>query len=420
MKLSELTKRELAFLAGRAEIGRDVIMKTALEPHQRREFPVFTATRAADILGKVRQTVGRAIQELSIGTKVGSEQQVKHSLTQEDLWTLSEHFNGPVQHQPCVTVAVINQKGGVAKTTTAVHLAHYAALLGYRVLAVDADSQASLSSLLGVAPDVEIEEDDTLFPILTGEHLEIEKLIRKTSHFKNLDFLPSCLALAAANELSYERQLRNTHTEQLAAKHGFKFERDNYVFYDRLSRALKRVAHNYDLIVIDCPPHISAATYNVIAAADMALVPASVSILDMASTFRFIEWVDTIAPMLNGLILHRIKFLATNFDSSKAATEAFSLMSTILGAALLKNQTLRSSEVMRAGGALRSIYEVTQPMGSREAWGRACESMDKVNREILGIVDEVWSIKRQDALRAEEARDRLSTERLEGVLSNDA
>ena len=54
-------------------------------------------------------------------------------------------------------VAVANFKGGAAKTTTAVHLAQYMALRGYRVLAVDLDSQASLTSLFGLQPDTDVE-----------------------------------------------------------------------------------------------------------------------------------------------------------------------------------------------------------------------------------------------------------------------
>jgi chromosome partitioning protein len=395
MELSALTQRELSFLAERAQIGRDVIMQTSLEPNKRRDPPVFTATRAADLLGRSRQTVSRTIQEMGLGTSSGADAQTRHFLTQGDLQALSRKFSGDdgPAPRPAVVLAIINQKGGVAKTTTAVHLLHYAALLGYRCLAIDADAQASLSSMLGVAPDLEIEEEDTLFPILVGDHQDLKKLIRPTPHFTNLSFVPACLALAAANELSYDRQLKNKYTQELAAKHGFKFQRDDYVFFDRLALALQPVRADYDLIVIDCPPHISAATYNVITAADMALVPASVSILDMASTFRFIEWVDTIAPMLERLTLHRIKFLATNFDSNKASQEAFNLMSTILSSTLLKTPTLRSTEVQRAGGLLRSIYESSQPMASREAWNRSCENMDAVNREILSVVEDIWAIK---------------------------
>ena len=399
MELSALTTRELTFLAERAQIGRDVIMQTALEPNKRRDPPTFTATRAADLLGRSRQTVSRTIQEMGIGTSSGSDAQTRHFLTQADLQALNRKFNdgeGPAPRPACV-LAIINQKGGVAKTTTAVHLLHYAALMGYRCLAIDADAQASLSSMLGVAPDLEIEEDDTLFPILVGAHQDLRKLIRPAPHFSHLDFVPSCLALAPANELSYDRQFRNKYTETLAKQHGFTFVRDNYQFFDRLALALEPVRKDYDLIVIDCPPHISAATYNVITAADMALVPASVSILDMASTFRFVEWVDAIAPMLQGLVLHRIKFLATNFDSNKASQEAFNLMSKILGSTLLKTPTLRSTEVQRAGGLLRSIYESSQPMASRDAWNRSCENMDSVNREILSVVEDIWAIKLGDS-----------------------
>lgn len=395
MELSSLTKRELAFLAERAEIGRNVIMQTALEPNQRRDPPVFTSSRAADIVQRSRSTVSRTIQDMGLGTSSGADAQTRHFLSQADLQALSRKFNGSEEptHKPAAVLAIINQKGGVAKTTTAIHLLHYCALLGYRCLAIDADSQASLTSMLGVAPDLEIDEPDTLFPILVGEHQNLAKLVRPAPHFSNLHFVPSCLALAAANELSYDRQLKNKYTQMLAAKHNFKYERDDYVFFNRLALALQPLRSQYDLIVIDCPPHISAATYNVIAAADMALVPASVSILDMASTFRFIEWLHTIAPMLDGVVLHRIKFLATNFDSTKASTEAFTLMSKILGGALLKSPTLRSTEVQRAGGVLRSIYEVSQPMASREAWNRSCESMDNVNREILSVIEDIWAIK---------------------------
>lgn len=394
MDSAAITEKEISFLAERAEIGRNVIMQMALEPHQRRDPPTFTATRAADLLGRSRQSVSRVIQELGLGQVSGSEHSVRYSLNQQDVWTLARKF-GAVEEQrkPAVVIALINQKGGVAKTTTAIHLAHYCSLLSLRTLVVDADSQASCSAYMGIAPDVEVDEEHTLFPILTGEHTDLKKLIRPAPHFKNLDFVPACLALAPANELAYSRQLRNKYTSELAQKHGFKFDRDDYVFFNRLSLAINKVRDEYDIIIIDCPPHITASTYNVIFAADFALVPAAASIMDIASTLRFIDWVNEITPMLPGLVLHRIKFLTTNFDGQQASTEALTLMRQILGAYLLKTPTARSTEVQRAGGLLRSIYEVSQPLGSRDAWARACESMDAVNREILGVVEEIWAIK---------------------------
>src|SRR5690606_32247380 len=77
-------------------------------------------------------------------------------------------------------VAVANFKGGAAKTTTAVHLAQYLALRGYRVLLVDLDSQASLTALFGLQPDLELDETDTLYPYFRDERISLKGLPRRT------------------------------------------------------------------------------------------------------------------------------------------------------------------------------------------------------------------------------------------------
>lgn len=392
MDSASITRQEIDLLARRAQLGRDAIMQESLAPHQRREPPTFTARRAADLIGRSRQTTSRAIQDMGLGSTEGEDHSIRYSLTQQDIWKLVERFEGVAEHsREAVVVACINQKGGVAKSTTTVHLAHYCSLMGLRTLAIDADSQASLTAYMGVSPDVEVEEEGTLFPILTGDHLDLEKLIRPAPHFDRLDFVPACLALAPANELAYSRQYRKRYTEELAAKHGFKYEKDDFLFYDRLLLSIDLIRDQYDVIIVDCPPHITASTYNVIYAADLALVPFSASIMDIASTLRFIDWVDEIAPMLPGLVLSRIKFLATNYDGQLASTEALNLMRSILGVSMLKSATVRSTEVQRAGGQLRSIYELSQPLGSRDAWTRACTSMDEVNREILTVIEDIWA-----------------------------
>lgn len=390
MDSTSITRQEIELLARRAQIGRDAIMEQSIAPNDRREKPTFTARRVADLIGRSRQTASRAIQEMELGSSSGEEHALRYSLTQQDIWRLVERFDGPVQHdKPAVVVACINQKGGVAKSTTTIHLAHYCSLMGLRTLAIDADSQASLTAYMGVSPDVEIEEAQTLFPILVGEHLDLSKVIRPAPHFDRLDFIPACLALAPANELAYARQYQKKYTEQLAAQHGFKYQKDDFLFFDRLLLAIDRIRDRYDVIIVDCPPHITASTYNVIYAADLALVPFSASVMDIASTLRFIDWLDEIAPMLPGLVLNRIKFLATNHDGQQASNEAIDIMRTILGGSMLRASTARSTEIQRAGGRMRSIYELSQPLGSRDAWTRACESVDEVNREIMSVIEDV-------------------------------
>lgn len=388
-----LTEQELSFLNKRAKIGREMIQEISLEPNQRKEKPSFTAQRVAELLGRTRQGVHKAANELGLGVTTGAGNNVRQCLSQADIETLMVRFDGaPATKKPCIVVALINQKGGVAKTTTAIHLAHYCSLMSLRTLAIDADSQGSLTAYMGVSPDVEVTEAMTLYPVLTGEHGDLRQLICKAPHFANLDYIPACLDLAMANEDSYMRQFTNKVTKSLAEQHGFEFERDDYVFYEQLKRALKGVRDDYDVIIIDCPPHITSSTYNVICAADVAIVPTSSSLLDIASTLRFIEWLEVTGKSVR-LDLQRLMFLVTNFDGQKASTEAVGILRKLLGKSVLQSATSRSTEVARAGALLRSVYELREPLGSREAWARACESIDKVNTEIHLALKEIWASK---------------------------
>ena len=92
-------------------------------------------------------------------------------------------------------VAVSSGKGGVGKSTIALHLAQHFAINGYRVLFIDCDSQASSTMMFGYRPDVDLEEEDTLYGHFHNpELLGVRKIIRKT-HFHGLDLIPSNLRL---------------------------------------------------------------------------------------------------------------------------------------------------------------------------------------------------------------------------------
>ncbi|WP_373604552.1 nucleotide-binding protein, partial [Staphylococcus aureus] len=88
---------------------------------------------------------------------------------------------------PPAILSVCNFKGGVGKSTIALHLAQHFAINGYRVLFIDCDSQASSTMMFGYRPDVDLEEDDTLYGHFHNpELLGVRKIIRKT-HFHGLD-----------------------------------------------------------------------------------------------------------------------------------------------------------------------------------------------------------------------------------------
>ncbi len=143
-------------------------------------------------------------------------------------------------------LGIVNQKGGVGKTTTAINLAACLALEGLKVLVVDCDPQANCSSGLGFQRD---DNRRSIYNVLMGES-PAEQVILPTE-IEFLSLLPGSKNLTGANiELaaSEDRSLR-------------------------LRNALEPVKGNYDLVILDCPPALDLLTLNALAAAETLIVP---------------------------------------------------------------------------------------------------------------------------------------------------
>jgi cellulose biosynthesis protein BcsQ len=188
--------------------------------------------------------------------------------------------------KPMTTAAVLNQKGGVGKTTVTLGLASAAQAAGHKVLVVDLDPQASASWTLGIELDDEtlgvsdvIESasagaaDDAIVESLWGPEVEV---------------LPSGRALAARERDS---------------------GRDLEI---RLRRSLDGVAERYDIVLIDCPPSLGGNTMSALAAADLAVIvvePASYSLRGVAAVADTIDDVwDRLNPDLDlaGVIVNKM------------------------------------------------------------------------------------------------------------------
>ena len=143
-------------------------------------------------------------------------------------------------------LAVVNQKGGTAKTTTSVNLAAYIALSGRRVLLLDIDPQGSASSGTGI---VKASVSKCMYDILIND-VSIDEVKQKTS-VNGLEIVPATVKLSGS-EIELVNMMSREH---------------------RLKAAIDKVKNVYDYFIIDCPPSLGLLTLNALAASDSIIVP---------------------------------------------------------------------------------------------------------------------------------------------------
>lgn len=153
-------------------------------------------------------------------------------------------------------IAVVNQKGGVGKTTTSINLSASLGILGKKVLLIDLDPQGNATTGVGIEKK---NLDNSIYEVLTFKS-EIEKAIIKTKSV-NLSIVPAYLNLAGAEMELIELERKYRDTDQMF----------NRVM--RLRDELERVKDKYDYILIDCPPSLGILTTNALAAANSVLIP---------------------------------------------------------------------------------------------------------------------------------------------------
>ncbi len=164
------------------------------------------------------------------------------------------------------TIVILNQKGGVAKTTTTLNLGAYFARKGLKTLLVDLDAQANLSLALNV-----IDPEKTVTNFFKREPTVI------TPVAENLDLLPSSIGFATIEAQLISGLQRET----------------------RLVKALEQVKNNYDYCIIDCPPALNFITINAMAAADYLIIPVEASLYAYNGLSDMIDSVKSVKAEIN-------------------------------------------------------------------------------------------------------------------------
>ena len=148
-----------------------------------------------------------------------------------------------------VIISIVNQKGGVAKTTTAINVAAVLGNIGKKVLLVDLDPQGNATAGLGIFGGAKRDLEYTTYDVIMGEVRPAQAII--STKFKNLSLMPSTQALAEAEI----RLLR--------------FENKNL----QLKKALLQIRDDYDIIIIDCLPSLGVLALNGLNACDRLIIP---------------------------------------------------------------------------------------------------------------------------------------------------
>ena len=153
-------------------------------------------------------------------------------------------------------IAIVNQKGGVGKTTTSINLSASLGILGKKVLMIDLDPQGNATTGVGVDKR---NIGSSIYEVLTMK-APIEESIVKTKSV-NLSVIPAYLNLAGVE------------MELIDLERRYKAENIQFNRVMRLRDELNKVKNNYDYILIDCPPSLGILTTNALAAADSVLIP---------------------------------------------------------------------------------------------------------------------------------------------------
>jgi chromosome partitioning protein len=281
------------------------------------------------------------------------------------------------------TIAVANFKGGSAKTTTSIYLAQHLALQGYRVLAVDLDPQASLSSMLGVQPEFDLEEGDTLYGAIRYDNKRrpLKDIIRKT-YFAGLDLVPGNLEL-----MEFEHETPTALMERKTT--------NSDIFFRRVGVALAEVEAEYDIVIIDCPPQLGYLTLGAVCAATSLLITIHPQMVDVASMSQFLLMTADLLSVVRkagGDLNHDfIRYVITRHEPHDGPqAQIVALLRSLFGDEVLAATVLKSTAIADAGLTKQTLYEIERGQVRRSTFDRAIESLDAVNGEILDGIKRAW------------------------------
>ena len=434
-----VTTDGFASIAQACASGRDDLASRGMNEDGRKQLRLFSTWEITKYLIPVAQAHFRRVLKQNPELPQGSSETDGGAkwFTLDEVLMLRAHFGSvgskAKEYQPyrpkglpAKMVAVANFKGGVGKTSTAAHLAMSAALDGYRVLVVDLDSQASMTSIFGgrVA-----DEWQTVFPLLARHYATHLRADNQRRMDRGDAPIPLDDTLDAALGVTAQSLVQHTHwpnIDLIGAQLNlywaefqvpvWRMQGRGWKLWDALTDVLEAdgILDAYDIVFIDTPPALGYLTINGLAAADILLVPVGASFLEFDSTGRFFDMLHTtFASIEDGENLaaralgrpemafqwDAVRAIVTRFDGAQQA-ELANLMQAYLGKTLSPHRQDFTALIGQAGEQVQGIYEADYRDFNRETYARGRETFDATYAAFKTLLLGTW---RRDELAQQQA-----------------
>ncbi|MEN9825250.1 MAG: hypothetical protein RI953_995 [Pseudomonadota bacterium] len=386
----KITGKQINEMGERAQVHLSSIRSEILKPHPRKEAPLFKSGSIAELCGIERRRidwlVGQPESPYPQGSKHGTRIRYYSVPEVKEFYRLITKPKTRPAGTPGTVICFGIFKGGVAKTSTAVAMAQALTLRNLSVLLIDLDPQGSATQLCGLAPDAEIDASDTARPIFCDPDDEeyqssLLPLIIET-YWPGLDLVPACSMLHGA-EYEVANQLRRAGES-----------RTYFPFWAILDKALADARQHYDVVIIDTPPSLSYTTLNALYASDGIVAPVPPSALDFASSTQF--WTllgEVLSKAAPTKTFDFVNILLTKCKTGHPITSVLTQwISDAYGPFVLPIQIPESRAIDNATTAFQTLYDISSPDGSLEAFLKVKQPLDQLAAYLYGQIVKKWEI----------------------------
>ncbi|MGJ7523953.1 AAA family ATPase [Variovorax sp. LT1P1] len=363
----------------------EIIRGTLLAPGNEKIAPAISSTNLAAYckIDKNKLTYRLTLKDLPAGRTSAKGGRREFSLAEARQWTRAYRTACMrPEGQKGVTLASSNFKGGSNKTTTAMVLAQGLSLRGHRVLVIDCDPQGSLTTLFGLLPAADVDNEQTILPLCLGDVKDLRSAVRPT-YWDGLDLIAASPALFSA-----EFALPAMANKDPRAK-----------FWEVLNSGLESVRDEYDVIIIDTPPSLSYVTMNALFAADGLIVPIPPSALDYASLAQFWNLFTDL-----GVGLEARSMTAKHFDfvhvlltqvepdsQDPTTTQVRRWIQSVYGEYLLPIEIPKTAATTSKAADFGTIYDAGRNDMNARTYKRAIEAYDRLVELVESSIIKTWA-----------------------------